>query len=161
MWDNKKRERKEKNETHSKKKSPACCQDFYFQAGLLALLASKPNSAGCGTARSYFAACTAFNATSKKACLLPAHNTTRFPASGCRTATVCIHRLSIQKHKARSSSDLLLPWTRLCSRWQKLCLTSSYSCRCQLSWPGARRIINSTISSWHAIHLKPFSINMF
>lgn len=73
----------------------------------------------------------------------------------------CTHHLSIQKHKARSSSDLLLPWTRLCSRWQKLCLTSSYSCRCQFAWPVARMIIKSTISSWHAIYLKPFSINMF
>lgn len=43
--------------------------------------------------------------------LLPSTNTTPLPASGCRTGT------SPLKHKARSSSDLLLP----CSRWQKLC----------------------------------------
>lgn len=76
MRDNKKKGKKRKKEIHSKKKkkqTPASCQDFYFQAGLLALLASKPHSTGCGTARSYLAACAAFNATGEETCAFGQH----------------------------------------------------------------------------------------
>lgn len=60
MWDSKRRERKEKTWDPKEVKISPCCQDFCFQAGPLALLASKPNSTGCATAWLYFAACAAF-----------------------------------------------------------------------------------------------------
>lgn len=66
------------NKIHSNTESPACCQDCYFQAGFLALLASKPNWAVAQPSL------TLQIALSQTKCLLPAQNVTWCSARGGR-----------------------------------------------------------------------------
>lgn len=113
--------------SHSNTKSPVCYQDFYFQAGLLALLAPKTRQRWLWIIPGSLCNLLLTPSDEKKH-LSPAQNVPCSPASGGRT-TWCVPYLLTQRHKARSQPDP--PRTELCSRWQKLCLTSSGSCRCQ------------------------------